>query len=370
MRRKRNLVARRSGSPNWYENFTVNGRRFRGSLATDDRSTAEIIAAKNRSDALLNKLIGKKPEISLSHALGRYWLEHGQYLPSADDIARVGKRLIEGLGKHATLSELSSGDLATYAARRRARLSNRSVNIELEHLRAVMRRADTVWGNAVAAVVWKDVLLEESGEREHILSVTEEERLFAALRPDHRAMFRFALLSGARLGNIIGLRWDQIDWDARTITWRVKSKRPGGKLHVLPITPAIAAVLSLERGKHPIFVFTYLAQQPGYDHRGRRVRQVDARYPFTTSGWRRTWKAALKKAEIADFRFHDFRHTAATRKLRATGKLTGVQKMLGHTDIATTLRYARTALDDVREMMESEETAQPRHSGITSERKA
>src|SRR5262249_58443994 len=131
---------------NWYENFTVNGRRFRGSLETDDREQAEIIAAKKRADALLGKLTGKKPELTLSQALGRYLLERGQYLASADDIRRMGGVLIGLLGKHTLLHELTPGDLSTYAARRRATLSNRSVNIAIEHLRAVTRRAAAVWG--------------------------------------------------------------------------------------------------------------------------------------------------------------------------------------------------------------------------------
>src|ERR1700730_13181897 len=99
MRRRRNFVTRRPGSPNWYENFTVNGHRFRGSLETDDREQAEIIAAKKRSDALLGTLTGKKPELTLTQALGRYLLEHAQHLASAGDIRRMGKVLLAELGR-------------------------------------------------------------------------------------------------------------------------------------------------------------------------------------------------------------------------------------------------------------------------------
>jgi integrase len=361
MRRKRSLVARRPGSPFWYENFTVHGRRFRGSLATDDKDTAEIIAAKNRSDALLGKLTDKKPEITLSQALGRYWMEHGQHFRSADNIKRAGRQLLAGIGKNTLLSEIAPSDMATYAARRRATLSNRSVNIELEHLRAVVRRASSLWGVAAPELPWKDLLLEEAGEREHVLSLEEETRLFAALRPDLHAMVRFALVSGARLGNVIGLTWQQIDWDARTITWKVKSKRPGGRQHVLPLTPAMIAIIARERGNHTVYVFTHKTQRAWFGTPQRKAHLRGAREPFTKDGWRRVWAKALEDAKITDFRFHDLRHTAATRKLRATGRLTGVQKMLGHQDIATTLRYARTALDDVREMMESEEATQSSH---------
>src|SRR6516165_2725070 len=161
MRRKRSLVTQREGSHNYYENFTVRGHRFRNSLETDDRETAEILAAKIRSDALLGKLTGEKPEHTLTQALGRYWLEHGQHLPSRDDIRRIGKNLQAelkkgGLGRDVVLSGITAADLTSYAARRRASVSNRSVNIELEHLRAVIRRAGKVWGVAVPELAWQD----------------------------------------------------------------------------------------------------------------------------------------------------------------------------------------------------------------------
>jgi integrase len=161
---------------------------------------------------------------------------------------------------------------------------------------------------------WQKVLLEEAGEREHVLS-DEEERFWQALRADYHAMVRFALVTGARLGNVIGLTWRQVDWDAGRIVFRVKSKRPGGEIHYLPITQTVTVILSRDCGNHPVLVFTYICA------RNRRWGAVDQhkgqRYPFTKNGWRKEWKAALLRAGIEDFRFHALRHTAATRALQA-----------------------------------------------------
>lgn len=362
MRRKRSLVIqRRKGSSTFYANFTVKGRRFRDSLETDDRETAEILAAKIRSDALLGELTGKKPELTLTQALARYWLEHGQYLASRDDIKRLGKTLQRdqfGLGKNVLLSGISPADLIAYAARRRANLSNRSVNIELEHLRAVMRRARNLWKVAVAEIAWQEVLLEEAGEREHILSRDDEERrLFAALRVDFHAIVRFALITGVRLANVIELTWPQVDWHAGTIVFRVKSKKPGGELHYIPITPAVATILAQERGRHPTRVFTYVCARTRHDPKHNLLQKKGERYPFTADGWRRAWAKALTEANIENFRFHDLRHTAATRAQRAVGNLKTVQRMLGHKDIRTTLRYIRSDVTDVRTAMEAVEKA-------------
>ena len=363
MRRKRSLVTQREGSPNYYENFTVKGHRFRRSLETDDRDTAEILAAKIRSDALLGNLTGKKPEHTLTQALARYWLEHGQYLPSANDIKRLGRVLQDGLGKNVLLSEIAASDLTTYAARRRVRLSNRSVNIELEHLRAVIGRARGLWRVNTPELDWQSILLEEAGEREHVLSEEEERRLFRALRPDFHPMVRFALVTGARLGNVVGLTWQQVDSDAGTIVFRVKSKKPGGELHYLPITRAVSAILSRERGHHPVRVFTYVCARNRYDPRTKTLQRRGERYPFTHDGWRKEWSRALAEAKIQDFRYHDLRHSAGTRALRAHRNLKAVQHMLGHNDIKTTLRYTRSDVEDVRAAMEAVEKSQSRHTG-------
>ena len=364
------LVTRRPGSPRWYENFTVRGRRFRGSLGTDDREQAEILAAHRRREALLGHLVAAPPPtLTLSQALGRYLMEHGQYLASAADIRRMGGALIAGLGRDRTLAEITPGDLAAYVARRRAGLSNRSVNAEIEHLRAVMRRAASLWGAAVAPIAWQGLLLDEAGEREHVLSADEETRLFAALRPDYHAMVRFALLTGVRLDNVVSLCWRQIDWNARTIVFRTKSRRPGGDLQYLPLTQAVTAILSAERGRHRERVFTYVSRRDRFDpHSGKRQTRGE-RYPFTHDGWRKAWAAALTAAGIEGFRFHDLRHTAGTRALYAYRNLKTVQRMLGHRSIASTLRYTRSDLDDVRAAMEAVET-QFGHSGRNAGRKS
>ena len=117
------------------------------------------------------------------------------------------------------------------------------------------------------------------------------------------------------------------------------------------MTPGLVDLLSQARGDHPIFVFTYLCR------RGRAKRRKSQRYPFSRWGWRKPWQAALRAAGIEDFRFHDLRHTDATRTLRATGNLKLVQKKLGHAAIASTARYAHVTADDVHVAMLAMEQA-------------
>ncbi|MEE8043585.1 MAG: site-specific integrase, partial [Thermodesulfobacteriota bacterium] len=66
----------------------------------------------------------------------------------------------------------------------------------------------------------------------------------------------------------------------------------------------------------------------------------------------RAFKLALKKAEIEGLRFHDFRHTAGTRMNESTGNIVAVNKILGHSSLQTTMRYAHPQ-DSLKEAVES-----------------
>src|SRR5581483_1964080 len=158
-------------------------------------------------------------------------------------------------------------------------------------------------------------------------------------------MVRFALATGLRLDNILTLTWSQVSWDEGLIRVRIKSRRPGGDTHAIPITRAVAAILSAEQGRHPQRVFTYIAQRARSPDTRERERTAGERRPFTRTGWRRSWYDALARAGIADLHFHDLRHTCATRLYRQTRDLRLVQRWLGHAAIETTLRYENSGLD-------------------------
>jgi len=70
--------------------------------------------------------------------------------------------------------------------------------------------------------------------------------------------------------------------------------------------------------------------------------RTGTRYVETKLGW----KASLRDARIADFRFHDLRHTFATRAIRGGADVAKLQKILGHKDVTTTMRYVHLATLD------------------------
>jgi integrase len=120
----------------------------------------------------------------------------------------------------------------------------------------------------------------------------------------------------------------------------------GGRTVRTPLTEAVAAILEPLKGHHPTAVFTFEARRT----RGEVVR--GRRYPITYEGAKTEWQRLAKRAGVANFRFHDLRHTTATRLLRETGNLETVRRALNHQAITTTARYAHVADAELADAMQ------------------
>ncbi|WP_454816838.1 tyrosine-type recombinase/integrase [Labrys neptuniae] len=99
----------------------------------------------------------------------------------------------------------------------------------------------------------------------------------------------------------------------------------GDKPHVVPITPEIIDILWPLRGHHETYVFTLIAQRSRKNPKTGREYRKDRRYPITHEGLSTIFGRAHKKAGLVDFKFHDLRHTALTRTLRASKNLRAVK---------------------------------------------
>jgi integrase len=356
----------RRGKVYHYE-FVCKGARFRGSTGKTEREAAKRVEARKRVEAEEGASQGSdgRCEITLYEAAERFYQERARHQASAATTDTQLEKLSDIIGRGTQLSCISDSRIAAFVARRRGAKSRRApkshkpacrcercalspatVNREIELLRRLMRRARKVWGARVTEPDWTEHLLPEPAERVRELTQAEEAALFDALRPDFHPLVLFCLITGIRKDDAVTLTWKQIDWQTGLIRLKVKSPRPGGQPHTVPMTREVVALLQHERGNNPIHVFTYVCK------RSRGKRRKGNRYPFSAAGWSREWRRTLAVAGIEDFRFHDLRHTAATRLLRASN-LKIVQKLLGHADIATTARYAHAQVDDVRAAMEA-----------------
>jgi integrase len=373
MRSKGPNLYKQAGSANWHYRFRLNGPPIRGSTGTDNEPKARRIAAEKYREAVAATSAGEtvtaaapagRRRMTLDLAFGAYWSDRGEFAKTADDIRHHTETLIAELGADTLIRDLSFRRLSDYIARRRMRRSkdgkhlveraNASINRELTHLRTVLIHARDN-GEDVPRIEWAKLLLPEPDRYQTILSIDAEAQFLEALRPDFWPIVDFGLATGLRLENILSLRWPQIDWHARTITVRGKSKTPGGKLLTRPITERVAAILGAERGRHPDFVFTYECERNRHDPHSGTLQKKGERYPFTQNGWRRPWDRARRAIGLPKLRFHDLRHTFATRMQIAGGDLPAVKEALGHSDISVTMRYAGADMARVREAQEAAE---------------
>ena len=155
-------VIRRPGEGFWREDFYVQGHRFRSSLGTDSQAEAEALAAASRAEKLSQALeaghSGAAPadrralrDLTVSQAEARYLIEVGQDARTADDIKRMGRVIVDGLGGGTRLVDVTFGQLSAFVATRRMRRSknkremlyraNGSINREIGHFRTVMLQA-------------------------------------------------------------------------------------------------------------------------------------------------------------------------------------------------------------------------------------
>jgi integrase len=134
-----------------------------------------------------------------------------------------------------------------------------------------------------------------------------------------------ALTTGMRIGEIFALTWSDFLHDESLIA--VRSKLKGGRFRYVPFTPELAN----EFRRYPDSIGADRVFQPRRSAKGERCRIESS------------FETLLDLAEITDFRFHDLRHTFASWYMMNGGDLYELAKILGHSNIRMTERYAKLA---------------------------
>ncbi len=196
-----------------------------------------------------------------------------------------------------------------------------TVNRYMALVRAILRRAcfDWEWLDRVPKVGQ----LRDKGGRIRSLTVEEFAKLLDQL-PEHlRDMAAFSVATGLRQSNVTRLHWKQVSLERRHL-WVSADQHKNGKPHSVPLNDVALQVLAKRKGDHPTHVFTY---------EGNPIVQVNTK----------AWRAALKRAGIEDFRWHDLRHTFATWHRQAGTPTHELQRLGGWKTLEMVERYAHVA---------------------------
>lgn len=321
----------------WHYDFQIRGSRFHGSCGTEDFEEAKAVEAQARVAAKASPQ--RRGIFTLSEAIGTYIQDRCTGQPSARTSISQGKNILALMNPKATLDQITMADVQKFVRRRRAEVKNATVNRQIEFLDRAIKHMRKVHGAEVAELDLLTLKTKEAPERVRELTQDEQTRLFSHLRADLHPLVKMALMTGLRKAELCNLKWSHVDLHAGNMSIVAK-----GEITLsYPISREMRAFLSsLPRCNslpHSQYVLTYLNQ---------RTREPQRQHIGANGGgvWE-DWKKALTEAGIEDFRFHDLRHTFATRMLRQTGNLKLVSRLLGHTTVETTMRYAHVLNDDL-----------------------
>lgn len=165
--------------------------------------------------------------------------------------------------------------------------------------------------------------LKENNEVIRYLTIEEEKRLFEELPSHIKPIVITALQTGLRRSNILHLRWEQIDFEFNFIEI-VKQENKGHKSIKIPLSPVLKNILLKIGIKESGYIFI----------------NPETGEPYNTI--RKAFNNACNRAKIKCFRFHDLRHTVATRLVERGVDIKTIQEILAHSSIITTQRYLHT----------------------------
>lgn len=264
------------------------------------------------------------------------WLRYGEQdrvvkASTLTEYRHTADRIVRDLGG-TRLEDVTPEMLERWKAT--LKLSNRSVAKYLVILHGIFKRAMRVWGLPRNPVV--DVERPRYRVSDDLEAFSPEEvwaLVRAADSEQDATLFLTAAFTGLRMGELLALRWPDVDFAGEAIRVRRSYNAHGGlgtpksgRVRSVPMVADVATALArLE--KRDAFVGDEDLVFPSELGRFQDASSLRVRY-----------KAALARADLRALRFHDLRHTFGTLAVRQA-EVPAVQAWMGHADIQTTMRY-------------------------------
>ncbi len=284
----------------------IDGLRHAKSTGTGNRRQAEQIEQLFKDELNLKRqgLTQLAPDMSFGELAARF-LAEGQVRPYHLDRLKV---LLPFFGE-TPIGRITKNLAVAYRKYRHAekRITDTTVNRDLEALRSMLFWAvdeGLLSTNPLSRVR----MTRERKKPRFLLSMAEEELLLASSAPHLRSIIIAALDTGMRRGEILTQRWEHIDFNRHLLSV-THSKTPEGEAREVPLTGRLLELLHSQY-KPEGLIFTF-KDQP--------IHKIKT-----------AWKAAIRRAGIRYYRFHDLRHAFNCRLMEA-GVLQEVRKaLMGH----------------------------------------
>lgn len=350
------IVVRRGA---YYGKWRAGGRQVMRKLGAVRRPGSREGLTRKQAEAQLRRLMQEiraapaaSERLTVEEAGARY-LSHVERVleRKPTTVADYGSILRRHLARYfgsQAIERITAEHLAAYmAAKASEGLSTKTVSNHLNFAHGLFSFAlkrGWVAANPVAGVdrprlvgTNPDIRYLDRGEVEALLRAVPDD----PLGPTDRVLYLTATMTGLRQGELIALRWQDVDWVAGVV--RVRRNFTRGRFgtpktrrssRAVPMADRVAAELE----RH--------SQRSAYQGDEDLVFcHPQTGHPYDASKQRKRFKEALKAAGLRPIRFHDLRHTFGTGMAAAGAPLRAIQEWMGHRDIQTTQVYADYAPD-------------------------
>ena len=321
----------------WWMSFVFKGKYYRKSTETEDRKLAQRILDKVKGEIAEGRWFEKLPgeDKTFREMMEKFLDEHASRKVSNKTYQSYVRSLNPFFGNY-TLTDITPKVINEYKLKRRNDgVKPGSINRELAILKKAFNLALKEWEWVRENPASKVSLEEENNKRDRWLTDDEEERLLEACSPWLRELVVFALNAGMRLSEILTLTWKGVNLFRKTITvFKSKNK----EMRTIPMNQTVFEMLKTRtkvKSMKTDFVFY-----------NKNHAQIDK--CFVSLSFHYT----ARKARVEDFRFHDLRHTFATRLVQSGKDLYKIQRLLGHKTPSMTQRYAHHYPESLRDAVE------------------
>jgi integrase len=268
---------KRKDSPHWWVKFSHGGRAIQRSTGTVDKHQAQEYHDKLKASLWEQQRLGIKPRRSWKEAVVRWVAETSEKATHQEDLRKL--RWLDPLLGNLMLDEVTLEVIDGVKTEKLKTSGKATVNRYLALVRAILRRARDEWEWIERAPKVK--LFKEGPGRERSITPEQVVALLGELPTHQRDVVIFALATGLRQSNVLGLGWACVDLAAGH-AWVSADQSKNRKPIAVPLNATALEVLRRQLGKHPEQVFTRAGQPLGHAN---------------TLAWRK----ALKRAGISNF---------------------------------------------------------------------
>jgi len=323
----------------WYIDYYVNYKRFRESVGPGTKRDALKALAKRKVQIKEDRIFDMKVRCHL--IFDQMAENHLKYSRSHKRSFRRDEMSVKALGKHfggKRIVDITPSDVEDYKQQRAEHKKINGKPIQVSTVNREISFFKTMYNRLIRDRVIdfnpvKPVKLfnEDHLQRDRILSDEEFWRLHAKAAHHLKPILEVAYYTGMRRGEILNLRWDQLDLKNGFINLNPSDTKTNRKRVVPLLHEIIETLRKIPRNIRTFYVFNL---------GGNRI-----------GSFKTAFKAACRRAGIKDFRFHDLRHTAITRWVKAGIPETAIMMISGHRTRKVFDRYVNLKPADIKAML-------------------